>query len=118
MTKKVITEIDKVDYHKQLIVEQLKGIPKQRLGLSCGLIDQAAWFAAEIEKLQAHVSKYGVSEEYKNGANQTGKKPTPESQTLARYSGSYQAIMKQLIALTPKDDQETDPFAEFDAEFK
>lgn len=94
--------------------ERLEGILGQspRLDVASALIDHAAWQAVELEDLRQEVEATGWTEEYQNGANQSGTKKSSAGEAYIQLSKVYLATIKQLVELAPEA-QGNNEIAEF-----
>lgn len=81
----------------------IKEIPKDRKKLVEGLIADASFMAEQLEKLRDKITENGWSEEYKNGANQYGKKTSVEADMYVKVQKSYAATIKQLADFLPQE---------------
>lgn len=81
----------------------IKNIPKDKKKLVEGLIADAAFMAEQLEKLREIITENGWSEEYKNGANQFGKKTSVEADMYVKVQKSYAATIKQLTDFLPEE---------------
>lgn len=66
------------------------------------LLQNAAFMKVTLEDLQAIVNAEGVEDEYKNGANQYGTKPSAVIQAYNTMLKNYGALKLKLMALLPK----------------
>lgn len=80
-----------------------KDLPKARQDLVKPLIQNAAFMKVTLEELQAAINCSGVSEEYTNGANQGGRKATPECQAYNAMLKNYQSVIMTLDKMLPAD---------------
>lgn len=76
-------------------------LPEDKQKITEGLVADAAFMAEQLEKLRAHITEHGWSEEYKNGENQFGKKSSVEADAYVKLQKSYAAVIKQLTDLLP-----------------
>ena len=83
-----------------------KCIPEDKLATVSGLIEDAAFMVEQLSILREHIAANGWSDSYKNGANQFGKKSSPEADAYIKLQKSYQSTVKQLLDLLPDDSQE------------
>lgn len=65
------------------------------------LISNAAFMAASLEELQDIINEKGYTEEYHNGANQSGVKKCSEVEIYNTMIKNYSSIIKQLVDLLP-----------------
>lgn len=80
-------------------------IPENKFILVKETIRNAAFMAITLRDLQTEVASNGASEEYKNGANQYGKKPSAELQSYNATMKVYLATIKQLDSMLPAEAQ-------------
>jgi len=78
-----------------------KNLDKNKLTTVQSLIDNATFMAITLEDLQEAINENGISEEYKNGANQWGKKQSPEVEVYIAMTRNLTAIIKELANLSP-----------------
>lgn len=95
-----------------------KDIPKDRNELCTNLMQNAAFMVISLQELQTDLRINGWIEEYQNGENQSGRKPSSASQVYNKLISNYNNIIKQLVGLLPDDKQESvkatvDPMMEF-----
>ena len=81
------------------IISQL---PEDLVKITEGLVEDASFMAEQLEKLREYINENGWSEEYKNGANQFGKKNSTEADSYIKLQKSYAATIKQITDLLPK----------------
>ena len=79
----------------------VESLPDDRRKLTEGLVKDAAFMAEQLEKLRNHIQANGWSEEYQNGANQSGRKASPEAEMYVKVQKLYAATIKQLTDLLP-----------------
>jgi len=73
------------------------------------LIDEAAFMAASLYELREIINEKGYTEEYQNGASQSGTKKCSEVEIYIQLSKNYMSIIKQLTDLLPKEDMTKQP---------
>lgn len=77
------------------------------------LISNAAFMTVTLQDLQKEINKNGVTEEYKNGANQYGIKRSAAVDVYNTMIKNHVSVMKQLGELVPKTETSEDEFAAF-----
>ena len=99
--KKSLTELErlqkifsKVDKNKRNVVDRL--------------IENAAFMADELKKLQDYIREHGCTEEYQNGSNQFGKKKSSEADVYNTMIKNYTSVIKQLLELLPEEETKED----------
>ena len=65
------------------------------------LISNAAFMAESLDELQAIIREKGFTEEYQNGANQSGVKKCSEVDIYNTMIKNYSSVIKQLLDLLP-----------------
>jgi len=69
------------------------------------LIQSFAFYRVELAELERKILLNGVSEEYKNGNNQSGLKSTPEIKTQLQMQKNLQSATIKLLDILPTDKQ-------------
>lgn len=73
--------------------------PKNKLKLAKKLAVRAAFMAITLDDLEVDISKEGVTEEYKNGANQKGVKKSSKVEVYNVMVKNFSSVIKQLADL-------------------
>ena len=79
----------------------ISNIPDDKKKLVEGLIADASFMAEQLETLRDYISENGWSEEYKNGANQFGKKTSVEAEMYVKVQKAYASVIRQLSDFLP-----------------
>jgi len=95
------TREKRISVEKKRLWRFYRQLTGSRGALARKLVDRAAVQLVMIEDLEAYVQKYGYTEEYQNGENQSGKKQSSEMQTYLTLSQRYNATIKQLDDMLP-----------------
>nr|DAO93687.1 MAG TPA: hypothetical protein [Caudoviricetes sp.] len=69
---------------------------KKRRQLAVKLIANAAFMSVKLDDLQREIAAEGMTETYKNGANQSGIKKSAKVEVYNTTMKSYMAAIKQL----------------------
>ena len=77
-------------------------IPPNQREFITPLLQNAAFMKVTLEDLQKIINTEGVEDEYKNGANQYGTKPSAVLQAYNTMLKNYAAVKLKLIQLLPK----------------
>lgn len=85
-----------VQQEEKSITQSLSCLPKEILNANKDFIHQLAFQCVTLKELSDDISKNGVKEKYKNGANQWGYKDRAEVKTYNNMFKNYQSAMKQL----------------------
>lgn len=105
-SKKTLTETEKL----QKIFSKVE---KNKRNVVDRLIENAAFMAEELQKLQEYIKEYGCTEEYQNGANQSGKKKSSEAEVYNTMIKNYSSVIKQLLELLPEEKVKSDELMDF-----
>jgi hypothetical protein len=116
MAKK--TENITVSEEIERLSEIYKNIDGDKAAVVRELIQNAAYTAVTLRELQKEITKYGAIQDYNNGGGQSGKRISPALQAYTKLISTYNGIIKQLVGLLPKSEQElarmtSDPMADF-----
>lgn len=71
------------------------------------LLQNAAFMGVTLQDLQEIINAQGVTDEYRNGANQYGTKASATLQSYNALIKNYTAVIKTLAALVPREQKET-----------
>src|SRR5699024_4469487 len=85
-----------------------ENIPKDKKGVVQSLIDSASFQTVILNRLEKHIAEHGTTSEYQNGANQWGKKRSPEVEVYNSMLKNQMGIIRQLTDLIEKSDVEAD----------
>jgi len=122
MPKKIQSEpvIELDATHKKIKAEYdklcgiFKDLPQDIKKTADKLINNAAFMAVTLEDLAEFIAINGCTEEYQNGANQSGKKKSSEVDVYNTMIKNYKAVMDSLIGLLPKAEvKQDDGFEDF-----
>lgn len=85
------------------ILATLAGADEHKIKMASDLIKQAAFMAVTLEDLADVISAEGVTEEYTNGANQSGRKISSNAKMYSSLIGKYDAVISKLLKLVPEE---------------
>jgi len=85
------------------ILATLAGADDKKIKMASDLIKQAAFIAVTLEDLADVISAEGVTEEYTNGANQSGRKVNSNAKMYTSLIGKYDTIISKLLKLIPEE---------------
>lgn len=107
--------IFKANREKKKLNEILSDIPEDKKKLVEGLIADAAFMIEQLDKLRKHIDAHGWSEEYQNGANQSGRKTSTEADMYIKLQKNYASIIRQLTDFLPDSTkaEDTDELLKF-----
>lgn len=83
-----------------------KNIDADKAAVVKELIQNAAYSAVTLRELQKNITEYGAVQEYNNGGGQCGMRISPALQAYTKLIATYNGIIKQLVGLLPKSEQE------------
>lgn len=87
--KRISVFFEKIDGNQRAIIQPL--------------LQNAAFMRVTLEDLQEVINSEGVTDEYKNGANQFGVKPSATLQAYNTLVKNYIAVIKTLSQLLPPE---------------
>ena len=96
-----MAEVKKKSKELRKLKKIFKDIEEDKRQTVDKLIDNAAFMAESLDKLQTIINEKGFVEEYKNGANQSGMKKCSEVDIYNTMIKNYASVMKQLLDLLP-----------------
>jgi len=86
---------------KRRLEKVFKFLDGNKLVTVQSLINSAAYIAVTLKELQEIINEEGYTSEYKNGANQYGKKQSEEVEIYISLTRNQSTIIKQLVDLAP-----------------
>lgn len=92
----------KIKAEKTRLLGIYKDLPEDIKKTADKLIDNAAFMAVTLDDLADYINEHGCTEEYQNGANQSGKKKSSEVDVYNTMIKNYKAVMDTLLGLLPK----------------
>ena len=81
----------------------LENIDDKKKNAVISLIKNAAFMSVTLEDLQKEINEKGVTEKYKNGANQFGVKKSSAVEVYNTMIKNHVQVVKQLTDLLPKE---------------
>ena len=82
--------------------ELFRAMPENELSFCDPLLQNAAFMKVTLEDLQKAINENGVTDEYQNGANQSGTKASADLQAYNSLAKVYNALMDKLSGKLPK----------------
>ena len=82
-------------------------LPSNKIELLTPMMQNAAFMKATLEDLQEIINAEGATDEYCNGANQFGKKPSANIQAYNTMVKNYTNIIEKLNKLLPAEVKES-----------
>ena len=84
-----------------------RDLPKNKLAIVTPLLENAAFMKITLEDLQKSINESGCSDEYKNGANQYGKKASADLQAYNSLIKNYNTVSDRLEKLLPTEKKQS-----------
>lgn len=84
-----------------------KDLPKNKLAIVTSLLENAAFMKITLEDLQKSINESGCIDEYKNGANQYGKKASADLQAYNSLIKNYNTVSDRLEKLLPAEKKQS-----------
>lgn len=94
---------EKIEFQRKKLKRQFSQLDSKTKNIVSPLIDNAAFMTVTLEKLQKSITEEGIVIEYQNGANQWGKKKSPEAEMYNTMIKNLSTVTKQLTELVPRD---------------
>ena len=85
------------------LMEIFSDRPDNELKIAADLIRQAAFMAVTLEDLSEKIESNGTSEEYTNGANQSGRKISSDAKLYCSLISKYESITGRLLKMLPSE---------------
>lgn len=90
---------------KEEILSTMKEIygelsPEERI-ICFGMLEEAAFLKVTLEGLRAEIEADGCTDEYKNGANQFGRKVSASLQSYNQTLKNYYVLMEKITKMFP-----------------
>jgi hypothetical protein len=83
--------------------ELFSAMPENELRFCDPLLQNAAFMCVTLQDLQEAINENGVTDNYQNGANQSGTKASADLQAYNSLAKVYNALMDKLSAKLPKE---------------
>lgn len=96
-----MTNDERIEAKRAELMETFKYMPPEQLKVAADLIGQAAFLAVSLEDLAEVISEEGMTEEYTNGANQSGRKISSNAKMYSSLIGKYNTIVMKLLKIVP-----------------
>jgi len=100
-SKKELSTDKRIKKEYRELKKTFAGIDSNKMELVDRLIQRAAFMKIQMEDLEKSIDAEGWTEEYQNGANQTGVKKSSSAEVYLQLSKQYPTIIKQLTDLVP-----------------
>lgn len=98
---------DRIKREKNRLNKIYKALEPGKYALAFPLIENAAFMRITLDDLQAALNDNGCSEDYRNGANQFGKKASAELQAYNSLFKNYNTVMERLEKLLPPEQRKS-----------
>ncbi|HWR29920.1 MAG TPA: hypothetical protein VN631_08790 [Negativicutes bacterium] len=101
------TKEERIKREKNRLNKIYKVLEPGKYALAFPLIENAAFMRVTLDDLQASLNSNGCSEDYRNGANQFGKKASSELQAYNSLFKNYNTVMERLEKLLPPEQRKS-----------
>lgn len=98
-----LTKIERIQQELTKMRRLYQNLPENKLKLLEPLIQNAAFMKATLEDLQDIINEEGMTDEYKNGANQFGKKISANIQAYNSLAKNYTNVIDKLEKNLPAE---------------
>jgi len=98
-----LTKEKRIQAEYKRMKELFSAMPANELNFCDPLLQNAAFMYATLQDLQKEINQNGVTDEYQNGANQSGTKASANLQAYNSTAKVYNALMDKLSAKLPKE---------------
>ena len=95
------TKTEKIAKETRRLKKIFKDLEPNKLKTVDALIARAAFITISLQDLEEELNENGWTEEYQNGAYQTGLKKSAAADVHISLTKNLNAIMKQLLDLVP-----------------
>ena len=111
--RKELDKAGKIKQEKNRLNRVFKTLDKNKLATVQSLINTAAFIAVTLDEIQEIINTEGYISEYKNGANQFGKKQSEAVEIHIAMTRNLTTIIKQLSDLAPQEKRKDGKLATF-----
>ena len=98
-----LTKDQRISQEYARMKELFSAMPENELRFCDPLLQNAAFMCVTLQDLQLAINENGVTDNYQNGANQSGTKASADLQAYNSLAKVYNALMDKLSAKLPKD---------------
>ena len=111
----ILTDLEKIKQERARLDGIYKDLPQDIKKTADKLIANAAFMAVTLDSLAAIISEKGCTEQYQNGANQSGTKKSVEVDVYNTMIKNYKSIVDTLLGLLlPREKgEDNDGFDDF-----
>ena len=98
-----LTKDQRIRQEYERMKDLFSAMPGNELSFCDPLLQNAAFMKVTLEDLQQAINENGVTDQYQNGANQSGTKASADLQAYNSLAKVYNALMDKLSAKLPKE---------------
>ena len=110
----MIDKEKRIEQKKAELMETFEELPEEKLKVARDLIAQAAFLAVSLEDLSSIIGKEGMTEEYRNGKNQSGRKISSNAKMYSSLIGKYNTIVGSLLKIVPPPPKPPESMSEWE----
>ena len=100
-----MTKEERIEAELKRITERFEKADGNAKAIVAPLIQNAAFMKVTLEDLQEIINAEGVTDEYKNGANQYGIKQSATLQSYNALIKNYASVIKTLASILPPEEK-------------
>ena len=101
------TKDERINAEFKKLTQLYISLPMNKKELLVPMMQNAAFMKATLEDLQQIINEEGATDEYCNGANQFGRKPSANIQAYNTMVKNYTNIIEKLNKLLPAEAKES-----------
>ena len=101
-----MTVAERTAEKKAELMQIFKGLSEDQLKIAADLISQAAFMSVTLDDLAEKINENGTTEEYTNGAHQSGRKISSDAKLYSSLIAKYTMIVTKLLKLIPGEKKE------------
>ena len=98
-----LTKEQRIKREYNRLKKMFAALPENELKFCDPLLQNAAFMCITLQDLQVAINQNGVTDNYQNGANQSGTKASADLQAYNSLAKVYNALMDKLSAKLPKE---------------
>lgn len=98
-----MNKAERIEAKRQELEQNFAGLSEKQKNIAADLIEQAAFLGVTLEDLNDDINKNGTTEEYTNGANQSGRKVSSSAKLYSNLIAKYSAIITKLLKIAPEE---------------
>ena len=98
-----LTREERIKQEYSKLKELYALLPDNKKDLIEPLLQNASFIKVTLEDLQTQINAEGSTDQYKNGENQYGRKPSANLQAYTSLAKNYAGLIEKLEKMLPKE---------------